>query len=617
MMKKRTVLLAECKTEPISIDKENLKSYIDASPFGIEIVDPEGKLIYANKASLQIWGYDTIEEFRELSFGKLFAAESLKTTDRIKHNIRNGLADQYDVAIVRKDGEIRELHAYTGFLTWDGEKCSQITFLDVTERKKVEDALAFKTALLEAEAENTSEGILVLNEHRKKVFCNRRYCEMWQIPEAIKAANDDERALKHILSQLKNPEEFPGKNPPARQLDSRQRRLIELKDGRIFEGYSSPMVDAQKVYRGRVIYYRDITEPVTMREKLERAAEEWRTTFDSISDRISIHDKNNKLLRVNKAFARKFGLDPREVIGKNCRELAHPDSPLPKNCPWAHTLRTKKPSMVEVYQPDKGSWFQESSSPLFDDKGELIGTVNIIKDVTELKQMEQQLIMTDRLASIGELVSGIAHELNNPLTGVIGFSQLLMEKEVDEDIREDLVVVAGEAQRAAKIVKNLLTFARKHAPVKQPSRINTILEDVLNLRAYEQKVSNIEVITQLDPELPEVMVDYFQIQQVFLNIVINAEYFMIEAHKKGTLTITSERLPGHVRVTISDDGPGIPPENVKRIFDPFFTTKEVGKGTGLGLSICHGIVTEHGGKIYVESLNGKGATFVVELPIEK
>jgi signal transduction histidine kinase len=223
--------------------------------------------------------------------------------------------------------------------------------------------------------------------------------------------------------------------------------------------------------------------------------------------------------------------------------------------------------------------------------------------------------MNDRLASIGELSSGIAHELNNPLTSVIGFSQLLMDGDVPANMKEELGIVYSEAQRAAVIVKNLLTFARKHAPVKQLSQVNTVVEDVLHLRSYEQKVNNIEVEKHLAPNLPEIMMDHFQMQQVFLNIIVNAEAAMLEAHNKGKLIITTEKSEGVITVTFTDDGPGIATENLKRIFDPFFTTKEVGKGTGLGLSICHGIVTEHGGKVYAKSENRQGTTFVVELPV--
>jgi signal transduction histidine kinase len=240
----------------------------------------------------------------------------------------------------------------------------------------------------------------------------------------------------------------------------------------------------------------------------------------------------------------------------------------------------------------------------------------VARDVTKQKRMEEQLIVTDRLASIGELSSGIAHELNNPLTSVIGFSQLLMEGDVPENMRENLATIYDEAQRAAVIVKNLLTFARKHAPVKQMSQVNTVVEGVLKLRSYEQKVNNIEVEKHLAVNLPEIMMDSFQMQQVFLNIIINAEFAMLEAHQKGKLTVTTEVANNMLKISFADDGPGISEANLKRIFDPFFTTKEVGKGTGLGLSICHGIVTEHGGQIYVKSEIGQGATFIVELPLD-
>jgi PAS domain S-box-containing protein len=361
----------------------------------------------------------------------------------------------------------------------------------------------------------------------------------------------------------------------------------------------------------------DITERKVVEEKLGFAAQEWRTTFDSITDMISIHDKDNRILRVNKAVADMLKTTPKELIGKYCHELMHGTKEPPLNCPHLLTFKTGKPASIEIYNPFLEATFHESTSPIFNEKGEVTGTVIVTRDVTQQKRIEEQLIMTDRLASIGELSSGIAHELNNPLTSVIGFSQLLMEGDIPANIKEDLGTVYSEAQRAASIVKNLLTFARKHAPVKQLCQINSIIEDVLRLRAYEQRVNNIEIINHMATNLPGIMIDHFQMQQVFLNIIVNAEFAMLEAHHKGKLTITTEKIDNIVRISFADDGPGISEENMKHIFDPFFTTKEVGKGTGLGLSICHGIITEHGGKIYVKSEKGQGANFVVELPLNR
>jgi signal transduction histidine kinase len=239
----------------------------------------------------------------------------------------------------------------------------------------------------------------------------------------------------------------------------------------------------------------------------------------------------------------------------------------------------------------------------------------LIRDITDEREMQERLYLTDRLASIGEMAAGVAHELNNPLTGVVTLSQLLLETGVPNEIKEDLETIRKEGQRAASIVKNLLSFARSHTTSIQAIDINAVICEVLNLRAYEDKASNIEITTHLAPNLPEIMADRFQMQQVFLNIILNAEQSMMLSNGRGNLTVTTEPINGFVRISFADDGPGIPPEIMNRIFDPFFTTKEVGKGTGLGLSICYGIVANQGGKIYARSRQGKGATFVIELSL--
>jgi len=282
----------------------------------------------------------------------------------------------------------------------------------------------------------------------------------------------------------------------------------------------------------------------------------------------------------------------------------------------ALTLKFGKPYVVEEFEPNLGIWIQVSTSPIFDEKGKVTSVVHITRNITEHKKMQAQIITNDRLASIGELISGVAHELNNPLTGVIGFSDLLAgRKDLPDDVKEDIEIINREAKRTANIVKNLLTFARKQPKERQPTDINRAIEAVMELRAYEQKVSNLEVNTRFASDLPEIIANAFDLQQVFLNIIVNAEHAMLEAHGKGTITITTVREGDIIRVSLADDGPGISEDHVGRVFDPFFTTKEVGKGTGLGLSICYGTITDHGGRIYVESKPGKGATFIIELPV--
>lgn len=231
------------------------------------------------------------------------------------------------------------------------------------------------------------------------------------------------------------------------------------------------------------------------------------------------------------------------------------------------------------------------------------------------KQLQQELNHSRRLASIGELAAGVAHEINNPLTGIIGFSERLMRKNTDEKINQDLGRINSEARRMAKVVSNLLTFARQREPKKQYADINDILQSSLELRAYELKTSNIEVVTSIAPNLPRIMADFPQIQEVFLNIILNAEQAMTEAHGGGKLNIKTQQIKNYVKVSFTDDGPGILAEHLDKLFDPFFTTRWEKGGTGLGLSACHSIVTEHGGKINAKSQPGKGATFIVEFPL--
>lgn len=237
------------------------------------------------------------------------------------------------------------------------------------------------------------------------------------------------------------------------------------------------------------------------------------------------------------------------------------------------------------------------------------------KTVETLKTTQGHLIQSEKLSAVGEFVAGVAHELNNPLAAVMGFAELLRDAGVDSQYKRQLDLIYKAAHRCHKIVQSLLSFARRHAAERKPVCANELVEAVLEIVAYPLRTSNIELVLALDPQLPSVLADGHQIQQVFLNIINNARQALEGKSAAGKITITSTASEKSVRVTIQDNGPGISPDNVRKIFDPFFTTKEVGKGTGLGLSLCYGIIKEHGGNIYAESQPGHGAAFIIELPI--
>ena len=235
--------------------------------------------------------------------------------------------------------------------------------------------------------------------------------------------------------------------------------------------------------------------------------------------------------------------------------------------------------------------------------------------VATLQTTRAQLTQSEKLSAIGEFVAGVAHELNNPLTTVMGFAELLQRAKVDERQRRQLEMVEREARRCGRIVKSLLSFARRHKPERAPTPLNDVIHAAIEILAYQLRTSNVEMRLQLAPELPLVVADPHQIQQVIVNIINNARQAIDERERGGWIFIQTAVVADRVHITIQDNGPGIAPENVVKIFDPFFTTKEVGRGTGLGLSLCYGIVKEHGGAISVQSTLGAGATFSIEVPI--
>ncbi|MFQ5706297.1 MAG: response regulator [bacterium] len=252
-----------------------------------------------------------------------------------------------------------------------------------------------------------------------------------------------------------------------------------------------------------------------------------------------------------------------------------------------------------------------SQSPL---KGQ-DGFLMVIKDISKIVSLKKRLAQSEKLSALGQMISGVAHELNNPLAGILGYSQLILLEALSDQMRSDMEVIVKEAKRCQKIVKNLLTFARKHSPEQELFDINEVLGSVLELRAYQLQVDSIEVVKELGKSLPYIRGDFQQLQQVFLNLINNAHYALKQSSKETKqIVLRSKRQGSSIKVQVVDNGVGIDSKTQNRIFDPFFTTKEIGQGTGLGLSICYGIIQNHQGNLYVESKPGVGSTFVVELP---
>ncbi len=365
-------------------------------------------------------------------------------------------------------------------------------------------------------------------------------------------------------------------------------------------------------------------------EEISREKKEWERTFDAITDMVWIEDGNRRVLRANRTLLQKAGFTAIEITSRHCGELLERLGIAGTRCLCDETRAGRRPSSQE-FKTAAGGIFQFWAYPLVDEEGKLYAIVHYLKDVTGQKRMEQQLVRSDRLASLGTLVAGIAHEINNPLGIIAGYAEALLDRSDDpdllavgefEDFPEYLRTIHHEIFRCKSILQSLLEFARPSGGTFREIDVNELIKEVLLLLQHRTARLQHRIDLRLTRDLPKISADAGSLRQVLMNLLLNAIYFTPEG---GSITITTEAAGaparpglaepgGGIRLTVRDTGAGIAPEVAGKIFDPFFTTKPVGEGTGLGLTISHRIIEEHGGSIDVESAPGEGTTFVITLP---
>src|SRR6202795_1216338 len=374
---------------------------------------------------------------------------------------------------------------------------------------------------------------------------------------------------------------------------------------------------------GRVVRYQgalmDITERREMERRLHQQQEFARRLVDSFPDLILVLDTEAHYNFVSPRCKEILGYDVEDMQHLEFGGRSHPE-----DMPAVHALygdivagRQTFASLEVRVRHKLGDWrrIRFNFSPLSDEKGNIEGVVLSGRDVTDLKRLEEQLIQAEKLAAMGQMLAGVAHELNNPLTAIIGVTELLREGQgLEESVKRQLELTHRQARRAARIVQNLLEFSRPASPQKKPVDLNSIIERTLQLHEHSLRRNNVEVDFRLQPDFPGVIADANQLIQVFLNLVTNAEQAIREVRESGRIQIRFARVGSRISVTFQDDGVGIRPDSVPRLFDPFYTTKRPGGGTGLGLSICLSIVREHGGTIEAEALPAGGSAFTVYLP---
>jgi PAS domain S-box-containing protein len=412
--------------------------------------------------------------------------------------------------------------------------------------------------------------------------------------------------------------------PPilGRALDDRggvRTREIKLrrKDGKpaVFLDSSRAVWDTS----GNIIRYQgtlvDITENRRMQRQLAEQEEFRGRLLESFPDLILVVDLEERYTFVSARSLEIVGYRPGEMLGKKISEVGH------------------SPDLVSLYKTivsgdqafgaaeygarhHDGSWrtMRASGSQLVDGEGKLSGVIISVRDITIERKLEQQVVESERLAAMGAMIGGVAHELNNPLTSILGVSELLQDTETNEKSRKQLVMLQQQARRAAEIVQNLTYFSRPPAPGKSRINLVEVVERTLNLHAYSLRKNNITVDFVKEPGVPYALGDPHQLMQVFLNLIVNAEQAIREARDRGTLRIRLGKGDKTVWVSFHDDGAGIAKENLPSIFDPFYTTKRPGRGTGLGLSICKSVMKEHNGTVEAANAPEGGAVFTVTLP---
>ena len=356
---------------------------------------------------------------------------------------------------------------------------------------------------------------------------------------------------------------------------------------------------------------REIIERKQVEEALMVSAQQWRSTFDAITDSVCLLNKEGNILRCNKAMANLLGKSFSDIVGCSCWEVIYGTSEAIEECPLVRMCETRRRETT-VWQMDD-HWFNVAVDPIQDKDGNITGAVHIMSDISEQKYMEEQLRQSQKMEAVGKLAAGVAHEIGNPLTSISSLTQLLQMKSNDNFAKENLQLMRENIDRINKIVRNMVDFSRPASNERKFIQVKDVVKDAVNISKFDKRAKNIELITNLASNMRKIPLVADQLLQVFMNIIFNAFDAMPDG---GELRISAKQKSEMIHISFTDTGTGINPDVASHIFDPFFTTKEVGKGVGLGLSVSYGIIKSLGGNIEVQSTEGLGSTFTVILPAE-
>lgn len=483
---------------------------------------------------------------------------------------------------------------------------------DVTERMQTEEELRKSNNTLQSIFRAAPIGIGLVVD-RVLIKANDRLCDIsgYERQELI---NQSARML--YLTE----EEFRWVGEEKyRQISEQGAGTVETqwrrKDGKTIDILlSSTPLDLSDLTAGVTFTALDITSRKKTEEKIIRAKKEWETTFDAIDEVVTVHDKEMRIIRANKAAALQFNTDPARLIGKHCYDIFRCASVPCEGCPEILALKHLKTCRAEINHYSLGKIFEVSASPIKNGEGQLVGCVSIAKDITKRRKMEEKLNHAQKMEAISKLSASIAHEINNPLAGIQSVIEgIKINIDLDEQNQELIDMAILECGRIKGLIQDLQNFNKPSSGVKELVDIHSLLDNTTLMLETPYKNSHITIKKQYASELSLVQIVSDQIKQVVLNLLTNAKEAI--TGDSGTVTLITENRGSMIAIHVHDTGKGIKPENLPHIFDPFFTTKSEIKGCGLGLPVSYGIVKGHGGDILIDSDTGTGTTISIILPL--
>ncbi len=658
----------EEKNKEQQISEKQYRTIVENSYDLIYEVDSEGKILYVSPPCKALIGFEQSELIGKSAFDFIHPDDLSYILSVFRKAITNMSTEKATYRARDKSGRYRWFEC-TGnpYLAANGEIRGVIITRDITDRKAAEEALASSEALFRAIFERAAIGIALVGMDGRPITINPALQNM------LGYSVDEIREM--VFTEFTHPEDAAKDWELFQQLVSGEISHYQLekryycKNGELLNGWLN--VSLVKGAQDKSPFIVATVDNITERKTAEQELIALNILMDAVHKSLDLEEVYNvaldtimKLENIDMAMIYLVEEEKKEAILQAHRNLPETylqrasSIPYPKGTTWK-VINSGSMINIEDAQkdPDIGPagkdlghhgilgipiflknktigviWFLGYKERTFSDRevrllsalGDQIAlAIAKAKMIQEIKFTQAQLVQSEKLASIGQLISSIAHEINNPLTPIMGYSERLLKRsDIDQKNKDSLEIIHSSAERVFKIIDKLLSFSRKYVPIRRPEDINSLVEQSLEFREYQLKLANIEVVKDFDLSLPKTMVDPNQIQQVFTNIILNAEQAIVESQSRGRLEVktSANNSTGAVEISFTDDGPGIPPDVVGKVFDPFFTTKEPGKGTGLGLSVAYGIIKEHGGEIRIESNSiesdkAKGTSFIITLPM--